>query len=191
MIQSKIDYKRYLERDRIALGLRRKQPHIFGDEIWKFERLLRKMEYLINCRPFMYQIRLLSVKWRKHRMSLICGGYQILCNCFGEGLSIVHFGSVVVSAGASVGKNCRIHEGVTIGATNHSNIAAKIGDNCFIGSGAKIIGEIKLGNNVAIGAGAVVVHSFGSDLTIAGVPAKKVSDNTSILNLNNALFDSE
>jgi len=42
-----------------------------------------------------------------------------------------------------------------------SNIGApKIGDNCYIGAGAKIIGNIVVGNNVRIGANAVVVEDI-------------------------------
>ncbi|MFD1393166.1 serine O-acetyltransferase [Lacticaseibacillus jixianensis] len=77
-----------------------------------------------------------------------------------------------------------MQEGVTIGATNGKKEAALIGDNCFIGSGAKIIGNIRIGNNVAIGAGAVVVKDCLEDsVTLAGVPAKIVSHNGSASNL--------
>ena len=51
-----------------------------------------------------------------------------------------------------------------------------IGDNCFIGPGAKLFGKIKIGDNVAIGANAVVNKSFGDNVTIAGVPAKIVNN---------------
>ena len=99
-------------------------------------------------------------------------------------MSIAHAASIVVNDNAKVGKNCRIHEGVTIGATNGEKKAAIIGDNCFIGSGAKIIGNISIGDNVAIGAGAVVVKSFeGSNITLGGVPARIISQNSSKSNL--------
>lgn len=51
MIRSKADYLRYLEADRIALG----RKHAYGvedwlmDDIWTFERMLRKVEYYHNC----------------------------------------------------------------------------------------------------------------------------------------------
>lgn len=47
-----------------------------------------------------------------------------------------------------------------------------IGDNCWIGAGATIIGGVTLGDNVVVGAGAVVTKSFGVNVVIAGVPAK-------------------
>lgn len=50
-----------------------------------------------------------------------------------------------------------------------------IGDNCYIGPGAKLFGDIRIGNNVAIGANSVVNKSFEDNVTIAGVPAKIVN----------------
>jgi serine O-acetyltransferase len=92
--------------------------------------------------------------------------------------------TIVVAVNARIGANCRIHEGVTIGATNGSDGAAKIGDNVFIGSGAKIIGEIKIADNIAIAANAVVVKDIlESGITVGGVPAKKISSNDSSSNL--------
>ena len=91
---------------------------------------------------------------------------------------------------AKVGKNCRIQEGVNIGATNGSNLAPQIGDNVFIGTGAKIIGDITIADDVAIGANAVVVKSITErGCTYAGVPAKKISSNNSHSNLCSKLFE--
>ena len=44
MIESRKDYLSYLEKDRLALAPLRKRPKLFGDEVWKFQRLLRKLE---------------------------------------------------------------------------------------------------------------------------------------------------
>lgn len=49
MIKSREDYMHYLESDRIALGRTEKKPRK-NDEIWKFERLLRRLEYYTNCK---------------------------------------------------------------------------------------------------------------------------------------------
>lgn len=53
--------------------------------------------------------------------------------------------------------------------------APRLGDNVYIGPGAKIFGPIEIGDNVAIGANAVVNKSFPDSVTIAGVPAKIIS----------------
>ena len=57
------------------------------------------------------------------------------------------------------------------------NKAPNIGDDCYIGPGAKIYGDIVLGDNIGIGANAVVNKSFSGNVTIAGMPAKVISEN--------------
>ena len=55
-----------------------------------------------------------------------------------------------------------------------------IGNNVYIGPGAKIYGNIRIADNIAIGANSVVNRSFETpNITLAGVPAKEVSKNGS------------
>lgn len=177
MIESKQDLLYYLEQDKIALfNEGKKRPDFFKDEIWKFEILLRKNEYCTNCLnkfwhlPYKYWI-----KWRYHRLSIKLG-FSIPINAIGPGLSIAHYGTLVIGY-AKIGKNLRIQECVNIGSTNGLMNAATIGDNVFIGTGAKIIGDIVIADNVAIGANSVVCKSITEPgITVAGVPAKKISD---------------
>ena len=69
---------------------------------------------------------------------------------------------VFISAGAEIGKNCVIFQQVTIGSNTLIDSERKgapiIGDNCYIGAGAKIIGNVKIGNNCRIGANCVIVN---------------------------------
>lgn len=186
MIQTKEDLLFYLEQDRKALSISRKSPRRFADEVWKFQRSLRRLEYLTNtCHTGGGKLRLLIEKFRFHRLSIKLG-FSIPINVFGPGLAIVHYGTIVVANGAKIGANCRIHEGVTIGATNGSSKAAIIGDNVFIGSGAKIIGEVRISSNVAIAANAVVVRDVVCEngCTVGGVPAKIISNNNSSANIH-------
>ena len=100
-------------------------------------------------------------------------GFSIPINTFGPGLSIAHYGPIIVNTATRVGKNCRIHVGVNIGEVNGK--APQIGDNVYIGPGAKLFGDIIIGDNVKIGANAVVNKSFPEgDCTLVGVPARKV-----------------
>lgn len=101
-------------------------------------------------------------------------GFLVPPNVCEEGLRIVHYGLLTINGGAKIGKNCCIQEGVNIGSTNGGQ-APVIGDNVFIGSGAKIIGNITIASNTTIGAGAVVVKSINEQgTTWAGVPAKLI-----------------
>jgi len=96
----------------------------------------------------------------------------------GPWLYIGHWGTIVVSPEASIGRNCNISHGVTIGksARGPRKGVPAIGDNVYIGPGAKIIGSIRVGNNVAIGANAVVTRDIPDNSVAAGIPAKVISE---------------
>lgn len=182
MIRSHEDLLAYLEADRIALR-RVDSVNRFFDEVWNFQRLLRRVEYLMNCRKKQNIFWLLVYKYysiRFHRQSVRCG-FDIPPNTFGPGLSIAHRGTIVVHPDARIGANCRIHVDVVIGTRpGPEDLVPTLGDNCYIGPGAKIFGNIVIGDNTAIGANSVVNSSFPEGfMTIAGAPARKVSDTPS------------
>lgn len=183
MIKTKKDYQYYCYCDKTALGQEKKHPRFLGDEIWKFEILLRKLEYLENNAKLSNKLIRMFLRYKFHKMSIKLG-FSIPVNVFGPGLAIPHYGTIIVNSNAKVGKNCRLHAGTTIGATNGSKKAPIIGDNVYIASGAKIIGEVTIGNNTVIGANAVVNKSFEEgNITIAGVPAKVISQNNSLIHM--------
>lgn len=191
MIDSKEKYLAYLRQDQLALGRRGdRRPRLFGDEIWKLERLLRRVEYYKNCAPGPFAAALGKYYgYRFHRLSLRLG-MTLPANVFGPGLAIPHYGTIVVHANARIGRNCRLQEGVTIGAANGSHEAAVIGDNCYFGSGAKVIGAVRIADDVAVGANAVVTKDIPEPgTTWAGAPAHKISDNNSHASLCQALFE--
>ena len=67
---------------------------------------------------------------------------------------------------AIIGENVTIYQQVTIGINRINEQGPTIGNNCFIGAGAKIIGNIKIGNNVKIGANAVVFEDVPDNSTV-------------------------
>lgn len=77
---------------------------------------------------------------------------------------------VLFSKQAVIGKNCTILHQVSIGSNQFEDSkhpgAPVIGDNVFIGVGAKIIGGIHVGNNVRIGAGCVVCEDIPDNSTV-------------------------
>lgn len=182
MIKSKDDYKFYLQADKEALNIKRKFPRPIIDDIWKFEKILRKLEYYHNCKnKGIFKIYILALKFKFHRLSQKLG-FDIPINVFGPGLSIAHRGTIVVNGNAKVGKNCRIHVCTNIGtAYDTKSEVPTLGDNVYIGPGAKIFGSIEIANGVAIGANSVVSKSFlEPNITIAGVPAKKISNKSTV-----------
>lgn len=55
MISSKNDYLKYLEQDKLALKKKYKSPKLVHDEIWRFEILLRKTEFYVNCKKHLLE----------------------------------------------------------------------------------------------------------------------------------------
>ena len=70
---------------------------------------------------------------------------------------------IYISRYATIGRNCRIYQNVTIGEVDGK--APVIRDNCLIGAGATLVGGIHIGNNVKVGAGAVVSEDLPDNCT--------------------------
>ena len=100
----------------------------------------------------------------------------------GTGFYIGHFGGIIVNSKTIIGNNCNISQGVTIGIKNRGkNIGTLIiGNNVYIGPGAKIFGNLKIGNNVAIGANCVVANDIPDNSVVVGIPGKIISNDGSI-----------
>lgn len=77
---------------------------------------------------------------------------------------------VYISSGSRIGNGCVIFHQVTIGSNtlldSKRNGCPTIGENVYIGAGAKIIGDVKIGDNVRIGANCVVTKNVDSNSTI-------------------------
>ncbi len=177
-IRTREDYRFYLEADRASLAMTRSRPRLFGDEIWRFERLLRAIEYC-GCHPdsLIWKARKSLLMLRFHLLSTRLG-FTIPPNVFGPGLAIAHRGTIVVNGAARVGANCRLHVCVNIGTrAGTDDQVPVIGDNVYIGPGAMLFGPIRIADGIAIGANSVVNKSFEEpNITVAGAPARKISD---------------
>ncbi len=92
----------------------------------------------------------------------------------GAGLYIGHWGGIVVASHVRIGERCNLSQGVTIGVDGKGGLP-QIGDRVYIGPGAKIFGGVKVGSDSAIGANAVVNDDVPAGVSVAGVPAKVVS----------------
>ena len=91
-----------------------------------------------------------------------------------------------------IGENCRLCQEVTVGGNKGSRAVATIGNNCFIGAGAKILGGITIADDVVIGANAVVVEDITEPgTTWGGIPARKISNKGSRIYLCPKLFDEQ
>lgn len=96
-----------------------------------------------------------------------------------KGLRFMHYSGIVISA-ESIGENCTIFQGVTIG---HSFLGKnpgrpRIGNRVVIFAGAKVVGNISIGDDVIIGANAVVNRSVPSGCVVVGNPAKIINQDS-------------
>jgi serine O-acetyltransferase len=93
----------------------------------------------------------------------------------GPGLVMRHPTGVVIGRGASIGRNCTILQGVTLGerlGRDGASSYPRVGSNVTIGAGATLLGPIQVGDRSQIGAGAVVIDDVAPGSTVVGIPAR-------------------
>jgi serine O-acetyltransferase len=92
----------------------------------------------------------------------------------GNGFFIDHGMGVVIGETAIIGDNVTLYQGVTLGGTGKEKGKRHptIGNNVVIGTGAKVLGNIKIGDNSYIGANAVVIRDVPDNSTVVGVPGR-------------------
>ncbi len=104
--------------------------------------------------------------YRRYGLEIVVGAD------IGGGLYIAHpIGTVI--APQRIGRNCTIVAAVTIGMRNEWEFPV-IGDEVFIGAGARVLGGITVGNRARIGANAVVTRDVPAGATVVGIPARVV-----------------
>ena len=186
-IASKKQLNEFLVQDAKANYRDTIKPRFLDDDIWKFIRCMRYLQYYDCARkknPLLY-VPFIFLRRRYRRMSLKLGFDISWTTRIGKGLSLPHFGSIVINPQAVIGDNFKCHVGVNIGATNSLSAVATIGNNVYAGPGAKIVGGINIPDDVAIGAGAVVVGDVEEPgVTVGGIPAKIISRNNSHIHLS-------
>lgn len=138
-----------------------------GDNLYRYWSVFRRRERAKN-------------KLIKDLLTFLCnrlayrhGGY------IGSGAKIAGIPSlphglhgVYISRYASIGLNSWIYQNVTIGEVERR--APHIGDNCLIGAGATVVGDIQIGDNVKIGAGAVVSFDVPDNCTVVSQPPRVI-----------------
>lgn len=89
-----------------------------------------------------------------------------------------------------IGAGSMLADGVMVNAGGHDLKAGKantsggdisIGENCFIGHRAVVLGGVTIGDGATIGAGAVVTRDVPAGATAAGVPARVLANSSSAI----------
>lgn len=167
MINNKSDLIEYLNEDKRIMNTDRKKPSLH-QVCWKYLILLRKAEYYTNvCGGGVLK------KWYQFRLNALSikTGIFIPINTFGKGLALPHYGTIIVNESARFGDYCVIQAGVNVSANVHG------GSYVYLAPGAKINENLTIADHVIVGSNCVVTHSVEYEgCTVAGVPAKKISD---------------
>lgn len=109
----------------------------------------------------------------------------------GPGFYLGHNGGIVVSDHVVIGRNCNLSHQVTLGVANRGERQGTpmIGDDVYIGPGAKVIGKIFVGDRAAIGANCVVTRDVPENGVVVGIPGKVISQNGSAGYIHNTDYD--
>lgn len=140
--------------------------------------LLRHSEYHLNngnklrYMIFHYLLRSFQMKY----------SLSIPENVFAKGLHIVHLCPIIVNPGAVCGEDIQLlpYAGIVAGrkSTKDNYDAPILGNGCALSIGSVVTGGVTLADNIVVGANSVVNKSFTEpDIAVAGVPARKISDN--------------
>ena len=128
---------------------------------------------LYRLMQWSHRYRLVPLEMIFNKLNAVC------CNCvigrgaeFGPGFVLIHSMGVVINGRVRGGSNLHLYHQVTLGADRQG--APVIGDNVFIGAGARVIGPMTIGDGARIGANAVVVHDIPPYVTAVGIPAEIV-----------------
>ena len=128
-----------------------------------------------------YRMMQACTRWRLVPLAMLFNKINVVAGqciigrgaTFGPGFVLVHSQGVVINTSVRGGCDVVIEHQVTIGA--ESRQSPELGDDVFIGAGAKIIGGVRIGSHVRIGANAVVIADLPDNVTAVGVPARAVA----------------
>ena len=114
--------------------------------------------------------------WMVHRFIETATGISLPKSAtIGPGLRIYHFGNIFVHPAATIGANCTLRQGVTIGNRHADGPVPVIEDDVDFGAYAQVLGGVRIGQGAKIGAMSVVLQDVPPGATAVGVPARIIS----------------
>ena len=176
-VRSTADLKVWVRADLTAYDLRdastvRLLRTLASEPQIRWQLRLRLVELLLNrARSRPGRVVAVLARWRVQQAGVRLG-FTIPPNVFGPGLKLPHWGTIVISPDAVVGRGCVVHPGVTLGV-NHGR-APQLGDDVYVGPGAKIFGGLSIGDRVTVGANSVVTRDVPADTRVVGAPARAI-----------------
>lgn len=162
----------------LRADLRAKARWLYGSDSTR----ARLKALLTDGTPAMVVYRLMQASQRRGLapLAMLCNKINAIgSRCiigrdaqFGPGFVLVHSYGVVINSAVRGGRDVKIEHLVTIGAERQA--APTLGDDVFIGAGAKVVGSVRIGSRTRIGANAVVIRDVPDDATAVGIPARNI-----------------
>lgn len=181
-INTKRDLKEWLSYERNKYGIKNgvggmiREMTSFSESgiLSRHQVLLRKTEYhMNNGHKILSQLYRLKLRRMQNHY-----GIHIHPNTCGRGLRLMHLGPILMNGRVTVGRDCCFHVNTAVVAGGTNDDVPCLGNDITVGIGAVILGGIKIASYVAIGANALVNKDFTEEnIAVAGVPAKKISNN--------------
>ena len=159
------------------------------DTVFRRDPAARRVIEIVLCYPGFHAIllhrlahRLYGANWftlarMVSQFSRTLTGIEIHPGAqIGRRFFIDHGMGVVIGETSEIGDDVLLYQGVTLGGTGkeHGKRHPTIGNGAVIGTGAKILGNIRIGDHAKVGAGSVVVHPVPDHSTVVGVPGRVV-----------------
>ena len=159
------------------------------DTVFREDPAARSVIEIILCYPGFQAILLHRVAHRLYKWGLplfprvlsqvsrFFSGIEIHPGAtIGRRFFIDHGAGVVIGETTEIGDDVLLYQGVTLGGTGaeKGKRHPTLGNSVVVGTGAKILGNIRIGDNVKVGAGSVVVHPVPDNSTVVGIPGKVV-----------------
>src|SRR5712691_10780755 len=159
------------------------------DTVFRRDPAARSVLEIVLCYPGFHAVLLHRVAHRLYRarwftparmvsqLSRTLTGIEIHPGArIGRRFFIDHGMGVVIGETSEIGDDVLLYQGVTLGGTGKDTGKRHptIGNGVVIGTGAKILGNIRIGDYCKVGAGSVVVRPVPDYSTVVGVPGREV-----------------
>lgn len=135
--------------------------------VYRYGRWTRRMRWRVVRVPCTALYVLMKIP-----VELLLGIDISVNSLIGPGLCINHFGGIFLHCNA--GRNLTLGQGVTVGyrGAGRSDFWPELGNDIYIGAGAKVIGAIKVGDGVVIGANTVVTRHVPAHTRVVGAAVR-------------------
>jgi serine O-acetyltransferase len=146
------------------------EPGTIAVVVYRYGHWVRSLRF-----PVVKQLLLLPYLLGKVAVVLGFGIYIPSSFRCGKGFAIHNFSGIFIPPTVA-GDNFIVFQNVTVGhLRGQGGKPPRIGNNVFLGAGAKVMGDIRVGDNVVVGANSLVISDVPDNCTVIGVPARIVS----------------